>query len=279
MVGEEGILRNRPVAIGVKVENILQTPQLRLDASYYAVAARRAEDILRECGCPLKRLGDVVEDVFNLGRFRRIWVDDPEHGWPYLSPTELLYFKQLRKRFISKKTRNAEKFFVKEGWIVLTCSGTVGRPVYVTKPLTEFFLTHDLIRIVPREPNRGGVLPGYLYAYLSSDVGKALVTRHEYGMTVPHVEPHHVREVPVPILPIELQESIHTKIVEAWRLRTRANELEDEAIRELEKAIGQLKTKTKQIEARKLGGAGGNKPSSNVLQRCHPRSSESYTSQ
>ncbi|HUT15717.1 MAG TPA: hypothetical protein VMY98_05680 [Anaerolineae bacterium] len=57
----------------------------RLDATYYAregFAARRA---LSECGFELTRLDEIVQDIFILGRFRRIYATDSNAGWPYLS--------------------------------------------------------------------------------------------------------------------------------------------------------------------------------------------------
>jgi type I restriction enzyme S subunit len=219
----------------VKLSEVLRSKSLRLDASYYASEAYEAERILAESGYPLEPLSNLAEEIFNLPRFRRDWVDDPKYGYPYLSPSELLYFKILRTRFISNRTKNASKFFVKEGWILLTCSGIVGIPIYVTKPLEKCFLSHDLIRIVPKKR----IYPGYLYAYLSTSIAKALILRQEYGMTVTHIEPEHIESLPIPRLPDELEREIHEKIVEAWRLRVKANELEEEAISELEKLLTQ----------------------------------------
>jgi type I restriction enzyme S subunit len=225
----------------VKLAEVLKSEDLRLDASYYASEAYEAERILLESGYPLEPMKKLAERIFNLPRFRRVWVQDPKHGYPYLSPTEVLYFKPLRERFISKRKKDASKFFVKEGWILLTCSGAVGIPVYVTEPLTKYFLSHDIIRIVPKE----GVYPGYLYAYLSTKIAKALIMRQEYGMTVPHIEPEHVESLPVPRLPNELEKKIHEKIVMAWQKRVEASKLEEEAIRELEELLTQPLVKRK----------------------------------
>jgi type I restriction enzyme S subunit len=234
----------------VKLSEVLKSEGLRLDASYYANEAREAEKVLQKSGYTLEPLGNLTKDIFNLHRFRRVWVQDPEYGYPYLSPRELLYFKPPRERFISKQTKNASMFFVKEGWILLTCSGLIGAPVYVTEPLTKYFLSHDIIRIVPKE----GVYPGYLYAYLSTRIARALITRLEYGMTVTHIEPEHIKSLPVPRLPPELEKKIHDKIITAWQMRVEANKLEEEAIQELEalltqplakgqEAFGTIKTK------------------------------------
>ena len=63
--------------------------------------------------------------------------------------------------------RNHEEFFVKEGWILMACSGQVyglnGSVTLSTKHGESFFFSHDLIRIPPRSD---AVRPGYLFANL-----------------------------------------------------------------------------------------------------------------
>jgi len=177
--------------------------------------------------------------VFKPPRFDRTFVDDPNMGWPYLAPIDLVMFRPLRSRFILKDVKNPERFFAKEGFLLITRSGSIGRIVYATKSLERYFITDDIIRVVCRED--GLVLPGYLYAYLWSWAGNALLTRDEYGMTVRHIEPEHVREIPVPIPPKDVQQKIHGLVVEAWRLREEANRLEDEAVRRL---LRELRTTT-----------------------------------
>jgi type I restriction enzyme S subunit len=227
----------------VRLSEVLGSGGLRLDASYYVDEAREAEKILSASGYPLEPLGDLAERIFYPSRFRRVWVKSPEHGYPYLSPNELLYFKPLRVRFISKRTKDAPNFFAQQGWILLTRSGIIGVPIYVTEPLTKYFLSDDLIRIVPRE----GIPPGYLYAYFSTSIAKALIRGQEYGMTVMHIEPEHVKPLPVPRLPHEMERRIHDKIVMAWQRRAEANELEEEAIQELESLLTKLSAKTSQL--------------------------------
>ena len=51
-------------------------------------------------------------------------------------------------------------------------------------------------------------------------------------MAVRHIEPEHVRKLPVPLLPEHVQRKIHGKIVRAWKLREKANKLE-EAVKHL----------------------------------------------
>ena len=64
--------------------------------------------------------------------------------------------------------------------------------------------SEDVLRVVP-DPDR--ILPGYLYAFLSSKFGKSLVVGGTYGAIIPHIEPHHIASLPVPRLGEELESS------------------------------------------------------------------------
>jgi type I restriction enzyme S subunit len=208
----------------------------RLDASFYAdevVAARR---VIEDSGFEIKMLGDisVTKEIFNLSRFKRIYTNDPTKGYPYLSASEVLMFRPQSDRWIAcdKAPKQAGRYFAKEGWLLVTCSGAVGRCVLVTKRLERFFLTHDLLRIIPSLP------AGYLYAYLSSWIGQALMVKEQYGMTVTHLEPQHLARLPVPLLPDDEQQAIHEQIMQAYRLRDEANDLLDKADELLHTELG-----------------------------------------
>jgi len=207
----------------------------RLDASFYAdevVAARR---VVEDSGLTIKPLGypNVVQRLFWPLRFKRVYTDDPNEGFPFLQASEALMFRPQMQRWLARsKVPNAEDYFAKEGWILVTRSGVVGRCVLVGKRLAQFFLSEDLIRIVPV------LLPGYLYAYLSSWIGQALMVKEQYGMTVTHLEPEHLARLPVPLLPDDEQQAIHEQIMQAYRLRDEANDLLDKADELLHAELG-----------------------------------------
>ena len=59
-------------------------------------------------------------------------------------------------------------------------------------------------------PNPDRILPGYLYAFLSSKFGVPLVVGGTYGAIIQHIEPHHIASLPVPRLGDELEAQVHT---------------------------------------------------------------------
>ncbi|AIF82368.1 restriction endonuclease S subunit [Candidatus Nitrososphaera evergladensis SR1] len=201
---------------------------LRLDADYYAKEKDLALRILNDkrfSTRPLKTL--VQRKMFSGYRFKRIYAGDKEKGIPYLSATETLMFRPKSERYLSKsKTENLDDLLVKEGWILMTCSGVIGRLTIVDKNLSQFVLTHDLIRIIPNEEE---IPSGYLYAFLSTWIAQSVVTRDQYGLAINHVEPHQIEDLAVPILDKKIMGLFDHQIKYAYSLRQQANKKLDEA--------------------------------------------------
>lgn len=208
----------------------------RLDGSYYAQDAIAALGVVNNCGFETKPLAQVVTDIFILDRFRRIYATNEKSGWPYLSASEALEFRPTSDRWIAQDhaPKQAEHHFVKAGWILVSSSGTVGRTILATKRLEKYFLTHDLLRVVPNQ----SPLSGYIFAFLSSWIGQTLISKDQYGSAIKHLEPHHLAGVPVPLLPEGEQKAIHADIMRAYELRDEANQLLDEADELLHDQLG-----------------------------------------
>jgi len=224
------------VPLAVVPAHWLYKGEQRLDAGYYAQEAATAFRIVRDCGLGVSPLNRLASEIYILGRFRRVYATNRESGWPYLSASEVFAFRPASERWLAKDhaPRRADDHFAKSGWILISASGTVGRVVLATKRLEKFFLTHDLIRIVPSQSPP----VGYLYAYLSSWIGQALMTKDQYGAAIKHLEPHHLAGIPVPLLPEDEQQAIHKEIIRAYSLRDEAKSLLDEADEMLHKELG-----------------------------------------
>ncbi len=99
----------------------------------------------------------------------------------------------------------------------------------------RFFLRNRLIKIVP-DPDQ--ILPGYLYAFLSSKFGVPLVVGSTYGAIIQHIEPHHIANLPIPRLSEEIEAKTHSLVQEATALRTQAAGTMEEAKQQLAQMSG-----------------------------------------
>lgn len=191
----------------------------RLDASFYAqdvIASKILIGELEERGVEIGSVESMPKDIFHRARFRRNYVGIGR-GQPFLTPTDLFMFPLKPRKSVVDPPEGLE---VSPEWILITCSGTVGRTIIANKFISECVLSHDIIRVVPKNKE----FLGYLYAYLNTWIGQAFLTKDQYGATVKHIEPHHVASIPIPRIP-ELEEEINQRIFEVHRLREEAQEL------------------------------------------------------
>jgi hypothetical protein len=166
----------------------------------------------------------VPNGIWIPGRFKRIYVDSPEYGAPYLTGSSIMQANPLEgTKFLSFRFgTNLDGLALHEGMILVTCSGTIGNSVYVNSSFRGTVGSPDLLRIVA---DADKILPGYLYAFLSSKLGKALIEQKTYGAVIPHIEAHHIVDLPIPRLAPSNEQRIHDLIEQAATLRVEASAL------------------------------------------------------
>jgi len=207
---------------GTATTSNLHIGDLRLDASYHASSGRQALLAIKKSGLRTDRLDHVclLNGIFIPGRFRRVYVDDPEHGVRWLSPSDMQKADLSDLGYVSRKyTPDLDILRIHKEWILLSRSGTIGNLVYVRSDMDGLIGSDDIIRIVP---NPQVILPGYLYAVVSSPVMVEIIKQKTYGAVIPHIESHHVVDLPIPRLEPAQEERIHHLIEQAAELRVEA---------------------------------------------------------
>ena len=136
--------------------------------------------------------------------------------------------------------RNLESYVVKKNWILVTCSGTIGRLSLVRDSWDEWTATNHLLRIIPK---KNEIHPGYLTAFLLSTYGKAQFQRLTYGGVVDEIG--EAGELFNNILILkpknkEVEDKIGNLTFEAYDKRDKASQIEDEAIKLLEKRLKEI---------------------------------------
>lgn len=215
------------------------SPSLRLDASFYNLAAVRAVAAVEQSGMDARPLGAVVERLFIPPRFRRIYVDR-DHGVPFLQGGHIVQMDPPDLKYLSRTAhKNLERWIIESGWILVTCSGTVGRVALAPRQWDGWAASQHILRIVPRdEPD---CPRGYLAAFLSSPLGRAQLTAQVYGAVVDELSEEQARRVLVPVARTAEQRSmvhgIHEQMIRSSALRTDAVEAAWAAARMLADAL------------------------------------------
>jgi type I restriction enzyme S subunit len=207
----------------------------RLDCGPYMSGALEAKVLLESLNARKDTLQAVTlggtSGIFHAGRIKRIWVDSARYGRPFLSSTEILQADLSNLPFISKKAvAENPRLPLSPGWTLITRSGTVGRMAYARPDMDGYACSEHVLRVVPDPEN---ILPGYLYAYLSSKFGVPIVVGGTYGAIIQHIEPEHIANLPVPRLGKRIETAAHELMDEAAKLR-------DEAATSQQKALARV---------------------------------------
>ena len=102
--------------------------------------------------------------------------------------------------------------------------GLNGSAMLMTEHHEQFFLSDDLIRIVPDAERIAG---GYLLTALTHPtLGRPLLIREAYGSSIPHLDPEDVADFPVVRLDPDAEAAIAERAESAAADRAEADELE-----------------------------------------------------
>lgn len=208
----------------------------RLDARPYVSASYAARAFLQ--GVPkTDALEDIALRIFHPGRVKRQWTTDPRHGVKFMGSADVFESDLSWLPIISADAVALNnRLLLESGWTLITRSGmTAGRVTRARLDMAGLACSEDVMRVVP-DPRR--IRPGYLYAFLSSRFGIAVIKGGIYGTSVRHIEPHHVRDLPVPRLDDSVEERIDERMEESAILRQKFQCLIVDATRDLFESAG-----------------------------------------
>ncbi len=215
---------------------------LRLDSRPYLGGALETHILLDKLHAPKQPLRTLTAGynggIYNGPIFVRNYVDDPAYGVPMLTSGSMLLADLSRISLLRKSDAESPRLSylrVQEGMTLISCSGTIGRMTYSRPDMAGFWSSQDVLKVVA-DPDK--VLPGYLYAYLSSRFGVPLVVSGTYGAIIQHIEPQHIADLPVPIPPPNLGEQVHLLMSNSAQFLARYQELMFEATKTLFKVTG-----------------------------------------
>ena len=209
----------------------------RLDASAYDLEAMEA--LSRVYHSPYSWVylwgeNGLVEEAYVGNRFKRIYTEN-KTDIPFFLPSDIENVYPSPSKFISEQTEvNFDKLRVQKEMLLVSVSGTIGKTSLVGKKLVNQIFSHDLLRIT----FRGTYDLGYVYAYLNTEEGLKLLQSNNYGAVIDHIEPEHLKNLPIPNAPEEIKRSIHDAVIASYDLRDQSNDLIDEAQRLLYEALG-----------------------------------------
>lgn len=208
---------------------------LRIDAStYQALGAIRTIKSNPYGWVYLWSDEGMILKAFVGNRFKRIYTENQE-DIPFFLPSDIEDLYPLARKHISPKTKtDINKLRVNKNMLLITVSGTIGKTSLVSNKLVGQVFSHDLLRVVFKKD----YYLGYVYAFLKTETGLKALQANNYGAVIDHIEPEHLRNVPIPNPPEEVKKEIHDLVVRSYELRDESNDLMEQAQNLLYEALG-----------------------------------------
>ena len=186
-----------------------------LNPSFYETYVElylRMINIFKDNGITINVLDDFIEDIYVPSRAKTFFVEK-YMGVPYLNPTDTFKFPLKAVKYALNAPDDCE---VEDKQLLITCSGTTGRSVIANKLFDNYVISNDMIRASVFSKDLG-----YIYTFINTTMGQILMKRHEYGATVKHINPEHVKFLEIPIFP-DIKDEINDLIIKSHKIREKS---------------------------------------------------------
>jgi hypothetical protein len=160
-----------------------------------------------------------------------------DFGTPFLAATQVFDVRPITRKWLSlDRTEDAKNRFVTPGMILVTCSGSVGRPTLAYDPHLDTLISHDLLRIEAHRKRDWG----WIYSFLHAPQTRAMTKGAQYGHIIKHLEVSHLDALPIPTIDDRTAEGFNTRVAQILSLRNEGHRLTLEAERQFERALGSV---------------------------------------
>ncbi|EOV1094709.1 restriction endonuclease subunit S, partial [Vibrio fluvialis] len=208
----------------------------RFDAFYFSSESLLARSLFDCERFESRKLADVSE-VFIPSIFKRLYSDDPNFGFPYITGADVFRLSPSSSKYLLKDVAIGNRLILEEGMIVIQeagqLGGLIGRSVYVGKNLDGFACSNNMVRVKAYDTSDSG----YLFALLSTEYGIRLIARESAGSSIPHIDEKRVKNLSIPWPEKTVRTEISALVMEGVKLRDRACKAEEEAKAIIESAI------------------------------------------
>ena len=166
-----------------------------------------------------------MAQVWQPGRLKGFQVD-PGKGLPFLSAGQVFESQpRVRKWLAEAMVPAVSTRYLESDWLLMSCSGEVGRVTAVYDEHLHKVITHDLLRVVPRDADDYG----WLYAYMKTRTFYSIARSSQYGHMIKHLEPEHVMRMPVAMPDVGIRERIGADAASAIKMRQDSRAVQQQA--------------------------------------------------
>ena len=180
---------------------------LKLNPQFYLPALNESLQRIMSLdgnGFTVTRLGDEIASQIWKGTWWKredLVVEAPNTNTvEYLTPSSVLSGGEGSKhldmsRCDEKRKTEIMRHAARDGEILITRSGSIGRVIIAGRTLVGKILSDDLIRVWVEDIS----LRALVFAFLRSPDGQNQMIRNEYGTVQQHLEPPHIADIQLPL--------------------------------------------------------------------------------
>lgn len=210
----------------VSLSDIL-TRDKRLEASTFNIDRDHALQLLNNSKYEVITLGtDNIgfNDCYYGPRAKRNYLSDIDStSIGFLGSSEMLDIYPKPIKYVSPDNPMVKQLSLSEEIILISRSGTIGNVTFVNKSLAKYLVSEHAIRLVIDK------FPGYVYAYLKTDIAQNLLHAEKFGSVILEIEPEALKNMPIPNPPDMIKKKIDDLILQSYAKRDESNILIDEA--------------------------------------------------
>jgi type I restriction enzyme M protein len=188
-----------PDSFAISPSAISPESDLRLNAAFHhprATGLRKRVLQAVPSDVRVVRLGDVVENIWCPGRFKRRYTDDADRGTIFLGGSNICQFYVTNRKYMDPEDPRLDQLAVRAGWILVTRSGSTGIVSRVSQAWDGVAISDHVIRIAPAPKKLN---PDYLEAFLRSPWGQRLISAGIFGSVIDEITPEFLADLPIPV--------------------------------------------------------------------------------
>lgn len=208
--------------------NWLDSRGRRFDCGPYMSGARESRAAIGSLAAPKQALEDLTlpGGLYKGKMIRRLFVDDANSGYRFLTTSGMLQADLRDEPFIAKKVADTDPAcLIAQGQILVSAAGSIGRMAFVDEHMEGMFACGDILKI---SVNQEKVSSAYVYAFLGSKYGMPLVIEGTYGAIIPHLNSEHLAEISIPRFSKDFEAEVASLVLRASKNRSKASQLLDE---------------------------------------------------
>jgi len=210
----------------------------RLDGLFHSSYHKSALDPLMQLPESMRTtVGEMAKSIVEPTRFKRVQVDDAEHGIPFFGTASIMWVEPEPAYYIPKKMAGINEYVVTGKTVLIPrsgqLSGIIGHPVLPYGPMIGGAVSEHGIRVMADSE----IIAGYLFIALVSEYGRRQLKSRAFGSSIPTLDINMIRQVIIPKLADQYIEEIGGAGWQTSQLRSKAIEREHQARKTVETAI------------------------------------------